>query len=112
MWTTTQINRWVLYHVTRGGTDRIDAVLSVGLLSRLPDFLLHESPEVRVVSELVAVKFSCEVDEIFLHVGVKGLMVSEIQLLGVLSVARSPSALSVSCDFFLQGGDTSVADDG
>ncbi|CBJ33564.1 hypothetical protein Esi_0514_0007 [Ectocarpus siliculosus] len=34
---------WVLYHITRGGSDRIDAVQSAGLLSMMPDMLLHEN---------------------------------------------------------------------
>lgn len=45
-------SRWVLYHITRGGSDRIDAVQSAGLLSMMPDMLLHENHHVR--TELVA----------------------------------------------------------
>lgn len=42
-------SRWVLYHITRGGNDRIEAVLSAGMLSIMPDLLLHENPQVSTV---------------------------------------------------------------
>lgn len=44
--------RWVLYHITRGGADRIDAMLRAGILPRLPDLLLHDSSEVMQVPRL------------------------------------------------------------
>ncbi|CAM9212999.1 unnamed protein product, partial [Scytosiphon promiscuus] len=37
---------WVLYHITLGGSDRIDAVRAAGLLTMMPDMLLHDSAQV------------------------------------------------------------------
>ncbi|CAN0250356.1 unnamed protein product [Pylaiella littoralis] len=37
---------WAIYNITRGGSDRIDAVRSAGLLSTMPDMLLHDDVEV------------------------------------------------------------------
>eukprot|EP00903_Cladosiphon_okamuranus_P005981 g5903.t1 len=37
---------WALYHITRAGSDRIDAVLSAGMLSMMPDMILHDNAQV------------------------------------------------------------------
>eukprot|EP00752_Nemacystus_decipiens_P018755 g16815.t1 len=37
---------WVLYHITRAGSDRIDAVLSAGMLPMMPDMILHDNVQV------------------------------------------------------------------